>query len=126
MTRVILVDQVILIHQDAIGAGPLIRRGALEGAVVAPFQAVFGQELYPSLVLKTAKLIEGISRAQAFQDGNKRLAWLSGMILLETNGLFLQDVDPQETADFVLGIQGDAAGLRTAALWLNARVITLR
>ncbi len=116
--------QVILIHEESVGAGPLLRPGELENAVASPFQEVFGTEVYPTVVLKAAKLIEGISRAQAFQDGNKRLAWLSGMALLEINGLFLCDLPKEDVEHFVLNIQGDEAGLKTAALWLNERVIS--
>lgn len=125
MTVRLLVDQVILIHQEHVAAGPLLHFDKLDGAVAAPFQDVFGHELYPTLVLKAVKLIDGISRAQAFQDGNKRLAWLSGMALLQINGLFLQDLPAEEAADFVLNMDGGEDGLREAARWMNDRIVTL-
>lgn len=125
MTVEISVDQVILIHGDFVAAGELMDQGKLENAVLSPFQDVFGHEVYPTVVLKAAKLIDGISRAQAFQDGNKRLAWLTGVTFLQLNGLFLQDIAAQEAASFVLDLEGGEDGLKAAALWLNARIVAL-
>ncbi len=122
MSRQLTVEAVTRIYDAQIGVGPLRDPGALENAVRTPFQHVFGRELYPTVPLKTAKLIDGISRAQAYQDGNKRLAWLSGTILLQVNGLVLLDIDDVDVEQFVLSLDGGETGLRAAALWINARV----
>lgn len=119
MTTRLYVDQVQAIYAEQVGAGPLLHFDKLDGAVNAPFQHVFDTELYPTVVQKAVKLIDGISRAQAYQDGNKRLAWLSGVTLLELNGLFVVEVPQDEAADFVLDLEGDEAGIVAAALWLN-------
>lgn len=119
MTTRLYVDQVQSIYAEQVDAGPLIHFDKLDGAVNAPFQYVFDTELYPTVVQKAVKLIDGISRAQAYQDGNKRLAWLSGVTLLELNGLFVVEVPQDEAADFVLDLRGDEAGLAAAALWMN-------
>ncbi len=125
MTVVLSVEQVILLHQEQVGAGPLLDRGKLDGAVNAPFQEGFGVAFYPTVVQKAVKLVDGISRAQAFRDGNKRLAWLALTSFLNVNGLVLVELEDGEAARWVLTLRGDEDGLREAALWLNARLETL-
>ena len=124
MTVRIWLEDVELIYATHVAAGPLRDRRLLEGAVAAPFQAGFGREFYPTLVEKSAKLVEGISRAQAYGDGNKRLAWLSAVTFLRLNRQLLAVTEP-EAADFVLGIDGTEDGLTAAALWLNERLRAL-
>lgn len=124
MTVALSVEQVILLHERFVAAGPLRDRGLLEGAVQAPYQIVFDHELYPTVALKATKLADGISRAQAFLDGNKRLAWLSTTTFLQLNGLIV--CAPQdEAAQWVLELDGGPAGLRDAASWLNDRLDNL-
>lgn len=125
MTFRLTTAQVQRIYDREVGAGPLLDFGKLDGAVNAPFQHVFGREVHPSVVQKAAKLIDGVSRAQAYRDGNKRLAWLSGVTLLEVNGLYLIDLPADVAANFVISLDGDDGGLREAALWLSEQVITL-
>ncbi|QYJ05377.1 hypothetical protein KUV85_06775 [Nocardioides panacisoli] len=119
------VDQAILIYESEVRAGHLRDHGLLAGAVGAPYQHVFGTELFPTVVLKASKLIEGISRVQAYTNGNKRLAWHCGMALLEMNGLLMLEVDQDDAAQFVLNLRGDDSGLREGAIWLNSRVVSL-
>lgn len=45
----------------------------LESAVAAPFQSFGGEELYPSVPRKAARLCYGLIRNHVFLDGNKRI-----------------------------------------------------
>lgn len=121
MIHEVTVEQVILIHQELVRAGPLRDRGLLEGAVRAPFQTVYQTDPYPSIAEKATKLAEGISRAQAFVDGNKRLAWLSTTTFLQINGL-LVCAEQVEAAEWVLGLTGRGASFRVGAEWLSDRL----
>lgn len=125
MTKKLPVEQVILLHRDFVGAGPLLHRDKLEGAVEAPFAGMVGHEFYPTVTQKAVKLVDGISRAQAFQDGNKRLAWLAMTAFVEVNGLIVCQVPQAEAAQWVIDLQGDVEGLRVGALWLNDRLESL-
>lgn len=125
MTKRITVAQVQRIYEDHVAAGALLHPDKLDGAVNAPFQHVFGCEVHPTLVQKAAKLMDGLSRAQAYIDGNKRLAWLSGVTLLEVNGLYLVDLTPDEAAGFVLDLNGSEEGLVEASVWINDRVTAM-
>ena len=49
---------------------------------------------------KAARLAFGIAQAQAYQDGNKRLAWLCTVTFLEVNGTSI-DVDQDEAASVI-------------------------
>jgi hypothetical protein len=93
----ITLEQCITLYRARIDAGPLVNRGKLDGAVAAPFQTFDDQDLFPTLIGKAARLAYGIAEAQAFQDGNKRLAWLVTVVFLELNGVVL-DVDQDEAA----------------------------
>ncbi len=51
----------------------------LESAVNAPFQTFGGQDLFPSIYEKAARLLYGIANNHAFVEGNKRTAvqWIT-------------------------------------------------
>lgn len=76
VTVIISVDLWLHIYEAEINAGALRDRGLLEAAVAAPFASFGDQEAFPTLMEKAARLAFGIAETQAFQDGNKRLAWL--------------------------------------------------
>lgn len=124
MTTLIGIDLCLKIYGQEVNAGPLRDREKLESALAQPFQSFGGADLYPTLIEKVARLTFGIAEAQAFQDGNKRLAWLIAVIFLKLNGVEL-DVDQDEAAHVIraLGTRGkddqrllDYAGLVN---WLN-------
>lgn len=122
MTIQIRLDQVCQIYEQYIHAGRLVDEGRLAGAVEAPFVEFQGLLPYPTVVEKAAKLCEGISRAQAYMDGNKRLAWLSTTTFLQLNGLVLVKIESNEAAGFVVSLSGTPEGIRGAARWLNDRI----
>lgn len=107
-----------MLHTTFIAAGPLIHRDKLEGAVAAPYAGTFDVEFYPTIAQKATKLVDGISRAQAFRDGNKRLAWLSMTTFVEMNGLVVDLMPAEEAARWVLDLDG-TDGLIRATEWLN-------
>ncbi len=123
MTLSLSVDQVISIHREIVCAGTLIHRDKLESAVLSPFQDVFGREVHPSLIAKATKLAEGLSCAQAFLDGNKRVAWLSTNALLALNGLRVCETPAQDAADWILSLNGSEQARHRGALWLNANTV---
>lgn len=125
MTKRLSVEQVILLHREFVKAGPLLYRDKLEGAVEAPFAGVAVQEFYPTVTQKAVKLVDAISRAQAFLDGNKRLAWLAMTTFVELNGMAVCGATEEEAAAWVVALQGDEDGLRAGVLWLNERLESL-
>jgi death on curing protein len=66
-------------------AGPVRDVGLLESACARPRATVFGSDAYPSVLLKAAALLHSLVRNHALVDGNKRLAWLAAVVLLDLN-----------------------------------------
>lgn len=64
-----------------------------------------GQVLFPTLVEKVARLAYGMAESQAYQDGNKRLAWHCAIAVLAYHGLTYR-VDQDEAA-YVIRAVGD-------------------
>ena len=70
-------EQVLLLHTqliEATGGSDGIRDvGLLESALESPFQSYGGEELYPSIQAKAARLCYGLVKNHAMIDGNKRI-----------------------------------------------------
>src|SRR3712207_1374736 len=88
MTVYLSTDDVIDLHARAVratGDSPAGIRdhGGLESAVMRPrFLAHYGGA---DIISQAAALATGLSRAQAFVDGNKRVAYLAALVFLELN-----------------------------------------
>lgn len=89
--NILEIEQLLQLHAFVIevtGGSPGLRDlGRLEAALATQTQNVFGEELYPSVIDKTAAMIRGIIADRAFVNGNKRTAMLAGLTLLSINGL---------------------------------------
>lgn len=79
-----------LIHNEMCykyGGAVEIRDSSLFHSVCqAPYQSVFGKDLYPSVFDKAAKYLYDFSRYQIFLDGNKRTGLATAVALLIGNG----------------------------------------
>lgn len=79
--------------------GDLVMRdlGLLEAAAHRPKAVVLGTEVYPTLWLKAAALLDSIVRTRPLAGGNWRLGWLAVVAMCDLNGWW---VDAQD--DFAL------------------------
>jgi death-on-curing protein len=102
---------------------PLRDSAALESAITRPKNAAFYEQA--DLVRQCALLIAGVAQAQAFMDGNKRTALVSGDVFLRLNG-FVLNAEQDE-----LGQQIEALATRSGSLteasdrfehWLRERI----
>jgi death-on-curing protein len=80
--------------------------GKLEAAVAAPYASMFGDDLYPDLHAKAATLFWGIARSHGFSDGNKRVALVAVLDMLERYGHELA-VDEEGLYAFVIAAADD-------------------
>ncbi len=84
-------DEVLTLHRLALGAyggsAGLRNLGALQSALAAPRQTMFGEELYPTLADKAAILLYLLTQNHPFVDGNKRTALSACFWFLERNGI---------------------------------------
>lgn len=81
---------VLALHQAimekfGVASTPLRDEGMLESAIMRPRMAAYYSEA--DIIRQAALLAVGISQAQAFLDGNKRIAFLACDVFLRLNGL---------------------------------------
>ena len=62
----------------------------LESAVENPFQSFDGEELYPTIQAKAARLGYGLIKNHCMLDGNKRIGTHAMLVLLALNGIELK------------------------------------
>lgn len=79
--------------QETGGLDGLRDEGLLDSAVQGPFATFGGQELYPHLEQKAAKLGYTLAKNHAFLDGNKRIGTYSMLIFLDVNGVTMEYSD---------------------------------
>ena len=91
------IEQVRLLHRmmtDATGGDPGLRDlNLLDSALESAFQTFGGQDLYPTVEEKGARLGFSLIANHAFVDGNKRIGVFVMLIFLEINGVSLQATD---------------------------------
>lgn len=104
---------------DATGGSTGLRDlGRLEAALATQTQNVFGEELYSEIVDKAAAMIRGIIADHTFVDGNKRTAMLTGLTLLEINGISF-NAKPGEVEDFAVEIATTQSDVPRISSWLR-------
>ncbi len=105
----------IVIHEmllDRYGGMPGITEqgfGKLDAALAAPDLSMFGEELYPDIASKAGILFWGLVRAHALTDGNKRVALVALLDMLERHNLRIAATD-DELFDFVMAASSDMPG----------------
>jgi death-on-curing protein len=67
----------------------------LESAIETPFQEFAGEELYPTIQQKAARLGYGLIKNHCMLDGNKRIGVHAMLVFLELNGITLKYTQKQ-------------------------------
>lgn len=88
--RYLTKHQIIQINRSVISAAKKVSLGiqypqGLDTVVEQPKQVLFGKELYPTIWLKAAFIIQKITKKHIFADGNKRTALITGLTFLRLN-----------------------------------------
>ena len=113
--------QVLLLHEQLLsetGGLPGLRdEGLLESALEAPFQSFGGEELYPSIQQKAARLGYGLIKNHPFADGNKRIGTHTMLVFLALNGIEL-DYTQEELEDIILKIAASEVQADALLHWL--------
>jgi death-on-curing protein len=109
------------------GTSRMVRdAGLLDASAHRPQATLFGDDLYPTIHLKAAALMESLVCNHALIDGNKRLAFAATLVFYELNGW--QVVLPQKDSavDLVLAIATGGIGLHRVSETLEswARIVT--
>ena len=119
---------VIALHQAIMekfgfASAPLRDEGMLESAIMRPRMTVYFSGA--DIIRQAALLAVGISQAQAFLDGNKRIAFLACDVFLRLNGLAFVG-DPLELALQLVTVAERGSDLEEATAvfeeWLRKHV----
>lgn len=85
--------QIIMLHRQLIemtgGSDGIRDEGLLDSALAAPFQSYGGEELYPGIQAKAARLGYGLVKNHSMIDGNKRIGAHAMLVFLALNGIEL-------------------------------------
>lgn len=98
---------------------------AFEVVIEQPKQVVFGQEVYPTVWLKAAYMMQQIIKTPVFVDGSKRTAGLVVLRFLQENGYQPLGDDYNEVAqDFIFEMvhkDNSEETMMLIAEWLSAQ-----
>lgn len=108
--RILSKRQILMLHSALIsesgGSDGIRDEGLLDSAINTPFQSFAGQDLYPTVLEKAARLGFGLIRNHPFIDGNKRIGTHAMLVFLEINNITLS----YEDEDLIATILSVAAG----------------
>lgn len=99
--------QVLMFHTQLIestgGSDGIRDEGLLDSALESPFQSFGGEELFPSIQSKAARLCYGLVKNHAMVDGNKRIGAHTMLVFLAVNGYELKYTQ-NELVDLILDV----------------------
>ena len=86
-------EQILMLHSQLIeetgGSDGVRDYNLLESALETPFQSFGGEELYPTIQAKAARLGYGLIKNHCMVDGNKRIGTHAMLVFLALNGIEL-------------------------------------
>ncbi|KKU29197.1 MAG: Prophage maintenance system killer protein [Candidatus Amesbacteria bacterium GW2011_GWA2_47_11b] len=120
--QTVSIDQVYEIHKSIVkraGTIASVRDFALlHSAVERPKATYMGQDLYPTLFLKAAALLQSLCLNHPFTDANKRTAWITTKRFLHVNDLHLKS-NRKEAADFMVYVDNSKPEIKEISSWLK-------
>lgn len=121
--KFLLLEEVLAIHEQMleIGGG---REGIrdftlLHSAIERPKAQYSGQDLYPSIWLMAAAMLQSLVKNHPFEDGNKRTAYFSTMRFLRKNGYFLEPKKEKGIIKFMIEADTKNKNIEQIAVWLR-------
>ena len=86
-------EQILMLHSELIretgGSDGVRDYNLLESAIETPFQTFEGNDLYPTIQAKAARLGYGLIKNHCMIDGNKRIGTHAMLVFLALNGIEL-------------------------------------
>ena len=92
--------------------------GLLVSSLARPATSLFGEDIYATLALKTAALMDSIVNNHRMMEGNKRSSWFAATLFVELNGYEIVATEDEAFA-FILSIATGNQPLEDVALWLE-------
>ena len=92
--KILSKKQILMLHTQLIqqtgGSEGVRDYNLLDSALETPFQSFGGDELYPTIQAKAARLGYGLIKNHCMIDGNKRIGTHSMLVFLALNGIELK------------------------------------
>ena len=99
--------RIINLHSELIkffgGIDGIRDENLLDSAIETPFQTFGGQDLYPTLIEKAARLAYALIKNHPFLDGNKRIGAHAMLVFLEINNVKIS-YDDAELIKIIFGV----------------------
>ena len=115
-------ENVVMLHSilsGVAGSSTGIREeGLLESAIESAYQTFDGQELYPTVEEKGARMCYSLVSNHAFVDGNKRIGILTLMAFLELNGAKINPTN-EEIIRVGLGLAKGEITYDSLLMWIK-------
>lgn len=109
--KVLSKRQILMLHsmlmEQSGGMKGLRDEGLLDSAVNLPLQTFGGQELYPTILEKAARLGYGLIHNHPFVDGNKRIGTHAMLVFLDINNVVVSYEDEDLIATILRVASGD-------------------
>lgn len=96
--------------------------GLLSSALTRPLTVLAGQEMYPTIWLKLAALLDSVQRNHPLLDGNKRLGYLLVALVLRGNGIDEHHVSDDDWYDLIIKAASEHSQLDNLAQELEQLV----
>ncbi|MBQ7706130.1 MAG: type II toxin-antitoxin system death-on-curing family toxin [Selenomonadaceae bacterium] len=117
--------QILKLHSDLIkifgGIEGIRDENLLDSAIETPFQTFGGQDLYPTLIEKAARLCFGLIKNHPFLDGNKRIGTHAMLVFLEINKVKISYTE-EELIEIILGVADNSVPYEKFLNWLEEKI----
>lgn len=121
--QTVSIDQVYEIHKSIVArAGTkasVCDFALLHSAVERPKATYMGRDLYPTVFLKAAALLQSLCLNHPFTDVNKRTAWITTKRFLKVNNFHLKTTR-MEAADFMVMVDNQKPDIKEISSWLKS------
>lgn len=129
MVKYLTYDMILTIHDQQVerdgGITGVRDINLLKSAVEQIQQNVFGQELYPSLSDKVARLGFCIARNHVFNDANKRTSLASMLVMLRLNKIALNSkyINSVDCLQFMVDLAAGKKSEADVVEWIENKLI---
>lgn len=114
-------EQILMLHSQLIeeygGSDGVRDYNLLDSALENPFQSFGGEELYPTLQAKAARLGYGLIKNHCMIDGNKRIGIHAMLVFLAINGIEI-DYTQKELYETILAIADGSLEYEDLLKWI--------
>ena len=114
-------EQIFMLHTQLIqqtgGSDGVRDYNLLDSALENPFQSFGGEELYPTIQAKAARLGYGLIKNHCMIDGNKRIGTHAMLVFLALNGIELKYTQ-KELYETILDIAAGKIGYEDLLQWV--------